>query len=401
MSTIDIIVPEEQDGTSAVVRNWLKGIGDKIEVDDPLVELETDKVTQEVPAPQSGVLVEILMNTDDEANPGDILGRIKIGASEEVAKTGDEAHVKASTAIVTKPAPAQTGENSQFLSPAVKRAISRLNVDPASIQGTGKNGRITVADVEAAAAESAPTSAPVATRPAAKSGASTKVPHSNMRLAIAKNMVNSVTTAPHVTSIFEADLSAIIAHRSVHKAEFEAQGVKLTFTAYFIAACAKAMETAPAINSQWHDDHLELFSDVNVGVATSLGDDGLLVPVIHAAQNLSLREIATRLTDITERARENQLSPQDVKGGTFTISNYGTSGALVAAPVIINQPQSAILGIGKTEKRVVVREVDGVDTIQIRPIACVSLTMDHRVVDGHQTNSWLAAFVDVLENWPS
>ncbi len=407
MSIIDIVVPEEQEGTSAVVRSWLKAVGDTIAVDDPLVELETDKVTQEVPAPMAGVLVEILMNTDDEAVPGDILGRLELNGSTSVQQDGIEP---------TQAAPiTETMTTTEtFLSPAVKRALERLDLDPATIQGTGRNGRITIADVEnAATAHPAPNSAserpempvpapkrtelPVSARSRAPS--STNVPHSSMRLAIAKNMVNSVTVAPHVTSVFEVDLSAVMAHCAKHKADFEAQGAKLTYTAYFLAACTSAMKTSPAINSRWHDDHLEVFNDLNIGVATSLGDEGLVVPVIHSVQELSLLNIAQRLTDATQRARTNQLSPSDVKGGTFTISNYGVSGALVASPVIINQPQSAILGVGKTEKRVVVREVDGVDSIQIKPMAFVSLTMDHRVVDGHQTNSWLAKFVETLENW--
>lgn len=416
MSIIDIVVPEEQEGTSAVVRSWLKAVGDTIELDDPLVELETDKVTQEVPAPMAGVLVEILMDTDDEAVPGDILGRIKLNGSAAVeldSAAPTQATPKAE-AMATTTATNSSAET--FLSPAVKRTLERLDVDPTTLQGTGKNGRITVADVEnAATAHPAPNSAserpempvsasnrtktPVSAR--SRTPSSTTVPHSSMRLAIAKNMVNSVTVAPHVTSVFEVDLSAVMAHRAKHKADFEAQGVKLTYTAYFLAACTSAMKTSPAINSRWHDDHLELFDDVNIGVATSLGDEGLVVPVIHSVQELSLLSIAQKLTDATQRARTNQLSPSDVKGGTFTISNYGVSGAIMASPVIINQPQSAILGVGKTEKRVVVKEVDGVDSIQIKPMAFVSLTMDHRVVDGHQTNSWLAKFVETLENWRS
>ena len=160
------------------------------------------------------------------------------------------------------------------------------------------------------------------------------------------------------------------------------------------------MKAAPAINSRWHDDRLEIFDDVNIGVGTALGDKGLIVPVIQRAQTLSLKDIAPRLDDLTERARTDKLSRADVQGGTFTISNHGVSGSLFATPIIINQPQSAILGVGKLEKRVVVREVGGVDAIQIRPMAYVSLTIDHRVVDGHQTNAWLTRFVELLESWP-
>ena len=220
-----------------------------------------------------------------------------------------------------------------------------------------------------------------------------------MRKAIAENLTASVMTAPHVTSVFECDMSAIIAHRAAHKAAFEADGSKLTLTAYFVAAAAEAMKIVPEINARWHDDRLEIFDAVSIGVGTALGDKGLVVPVVQRAHAKSLAEIAGALHDLTTRARADKLTPADVRGGTFTISNHGVSGSLFASPIIIVQPQSAILGIGKTEKRVVVREVGGVDTIQVRPMAYVSLTIDHRVVDGHQTNAWLRRFVEVVERW--
>jgi 2-oxoglutarate dehydrogenase E2 component (dihydrolipoamide succinyltransferase) len=161
------------------------------------------------------------------------------------------------------------------------------------------------------------------------------------------------------------------------------------------------MAAAPNVNSRWHEDHLELFEDANIGIGVSLGENGLIVPVIAQAQKLSLKQIAQRLGELTEKARAGKLAPADVRGGTFTISNYGVSGSLLAAPIVINQPQSAILGIGKLEKRVIVREIDGADTIQIRPMAYVSLSIDHRVLDGHQTNAWLTRFVETLEHWPT
>src|SRR5688572_20271670 len=160
------------------------------------------------------------------------------------------------------------------------------------------------------------------------------------------------------------------------------------------------MKVAPAINSRWHDDRLELFDDINIGVGTALGEKGLIVPVLRKVQTLSLKGIAAGIEALIDKARAEKLTGADVSGGTFTISNHGVSGSLFASPIIINQPQSAILGVGKLEKRVVVREVDGVDAIQIRPLAFVSLTIDHRVVDGHQTNAWLSRFVEVLESWP-
>jgi len=208
-----------------------------------------------------------------------------------------------------------------------------------------------------------------------------------------------VTRAPHVTAVFEADFSAIMAHRERHKDAFAKKGVKLTYTAYLVAAAAEAMKVAPAINSRWHDDRLEIFDDVNIGVGTALGEKGLIVPVLRKVQTLSLKGIAAGLDEMIDKARREQLTGKDVSGGTFTISNHGVSGSLFAAPIIINQPQSAILGVGKLEKRVVVREVGGADAIQIRPMAYVSLTIDHRALDGHQTNTWLSAFVQALEDW--
>ena len=366
----DILVPFEQEGTKAIVRSWLKKVGDVVAENDPLVELETDKVTQEVPAPAAGVLTEILLATDAEVVPGAVLGRL--GASAEAA-------VAAPTAA---------------LSPAVRRAVREHGIDPASIPGSGRGGRITRQDVDRAVAGRA-----ALPEPSAGNGVR-NIPHDRMRLAIAQNMLNSVTAAPHVTAVFEADFSAIMAHRKKHKAVFEKEGASLGYTAYIVAACVAAMRAAPAINSRWYDDRLEIFDDINVGIGTALGEKGLVVPVIHRAQTLSLLGIAAKLGELTARARGNKLDPSDVRGGTFTISNHGVSGSLFASPIIINQPQSAILGVGKLEKRVVVREVDGIDTIQIRPMCYVSLTIDHRVVDGHQTNAWLSKFVETLEGWP-
>jgi 2-oxoglutarate dehydrogenase E2 component (dihydrolipoamide succinyltransferase) len=282
------------------------------------------------------------------------------------------------------------------LSPSVKRACLQHEIDPSRIEGTGRNGRVTRADVDNIVASSGEKAA----KPSTTGIASHDVPHDRMRLRIAENMLASVTQAPHVTAVFEADFSAIIRHRERHKAAFAKRGVKLTYTAYLVAAAAQAMKVAPAINSRWHADRLELFDDINIGVGTALGEKGLIVPVLRQVQMLNLKGVAAGLDQLVEKARKEKLTGKDVSGGTFTISNHGVSGSLFASPIIINQPQSAILGVGKLEKRVVVREADGVDTIQIRPMAYVSLTIDHRVVDGHQTNAWLSRFVEILETWP-
>jgi 2-oxoglutarate dehydrogenase E2 component (dihydrolipoamide succinyltransferase) len=403
---IDVLVPIEQEGTQAVVRAWLKKVGDRVEVNDPLVELETDKVAMEVPAPAAGVLREILLDTDAEAVPGAVLGRIAAVAElipGAPAKAGAQANEEPPVPL---PSPGQRLHPELRLSPAVKRALLQHDIDPARIEGTGRDGRITRADVDRAVeaatrvAEGPRTTAqPKVAEPSDASIRSHSVPHDRMRLKIAENMLASVTRAPHVTAMFEADFSAIMRHRERHKDAFAKKGVKLTYTAYIVAAAAEAMKVAPAINSRWHEDRLEIFDDVNIGVGTALGEKGLIVPVLRKVQTLNLKGIAAGLDEMIEKARREQLTGRDVSGGTFTISNHGVSGSLFASPIIINQPQSAILGVGKLEKKVVVREVDGVDTIQIRPLAYVSLTIDHRVVDGHQTNAWLTRFVEVLEGW--
>ncbi len=407
---IDVLVPVEQEGTKAVVRTWLKQIGDRVEENDPLVELETDKVAMEVPAPAAGVLREILLNADADALPGAVLGRIAEAGEEETTETpfGLSLSKPSPPSSIPKKERPSTGSGrtderrENRLSPSVKRAVLQHDLDPEHIEGTGRNGRITRADVDRAAEKATKASKPVEGIIPAAAGdiRSHFVPHDRMRLAIAANMHRSVIDAPHVTAVFEADFSAIIAHREAHRAAYAKKGVKLTYTAYLVAAAAEAMKVAPAINSRWHDDKLELYDDINIGVGTALGTKGLIVPVVRKVQQLSLKGIAAQLDELIEKARSEKLTSAEIRGGTFTISNHGVSGSLFAAPIIINQPQSAILGVGKLEKRVVVREAGGVDTIQIRPMAYVSLTIDHRVVDGHQTNAWLSRFVELLESWP-
>ncbi|HEX5182722.1 MAG TPA: 2-oxo acid dehydrogenase subunit E2 [Allosphingosinicella sp.] len=414
---IDVVVPAEQEGTQAVVRAWLKQVGDRVEENDPLVELETDKVAMEVPAPAAGVLREILLDTDAKAEPGAILGRIALAIEVESDSVRPERsrgariqthHGHPSTTLGTSEVGRSALSSELRLSPAVKRALLQHGLDPSQIQGTGRDGRITRADVDhaveaASRARQEPpaTAQPRTAQPSDGSIRSHDVPHDRMRLKIAGNMLDSVTRAPHVTAMFEADFSAIMRHRDRHKDAFARKGAKLSYTAYIVAAAAEAMKVAPAINSRWHEDRLEIFDDINIGIGTALGEKGLIVPVLRKVQTLNLKGIAAGLDELIEKARREQLTARDVSGGTFTISNHGVSGSLFAAPIIINQPQSAILGVGKLEKRVVVREVDGADTIQIRPMAYVSLTIDHRVVDGHQTNGWLTRFVETLESWPA
>ena len=394
---IDVRVPDEQEGTKAVVRSWLKKIGEAVAENDPLVELETDKVTQEVPAPAAGVLSEIVLDTDAEAVPGALLGRID---SSSRAKAGAQ-EAKPST-VATNEAPAgapgprpSPGNGESRLSPSVRRACAQHGIDPARVQGTGRNGRVTREDVDRAVASATVVAVgePATAQP--RQFSAHDIPHDRMRRAIAENMLRAVTDQPHVTAVFEADFSAVAAH----KAALAARGVKLSYTAYIVKAAAEAMAAAPAINGRWEEDRIAISPTIDIGVGTALGEKGLVVPVVKDVGSLSLEQIGERLDDLTRRARDGQLTPKDVSGGSFTISNHGVSGSLLAAPIILHQGQAAILGVGKLEKRVVVRELDGEDAMVILPMAYVTLTIDHRVVDGHQTNAWLARFVDLLENW--
>ncbi|MEO7365482.1 MAG: 2-oxo acid dehydrogenase subunit E2 [Sphingomicrobium sp.] len=375
---IDVRVPDEQEGTKAVVRAWLKQVGDAVAVNDPLVELETDKVTQEVPCPAAGVLAEIVLDMDAEAVPGALLGRIDpSGTARPEPAEGSPApgsEQRPSTSL-------RTNGTEDRLSPSVRRALQQHGIDPSRIDGTGRGRRITREDVERALA------AP----------ASGDIPHDRMRLKIAENMVRAMAEAPHVTALFEGDFSAVAAH----KAALAKAGTKLSYTAYIVKAAAEAMGQAPAINGRWEADRITVSPTIDIGVGTALGDKGLVVPVVRDAGSLSLEAIGAALDDLTRRARDDKLTGGDVSGGSFTISNHGVSGSLLAAPIILHQGQAAILGVGKLQKRVVVREVDGDDAVVILPMAYVTLTIDHRVVDGHQTNAWLSRFVAIIEGWPT
>jgi 2-oxoglutarate dehydrogenase E2 component (dihydrolipoamide succinyltransferase) len=391
---IEIRVPDEQEGTNAVVRAWLRQIGDAVAENDPLVELETDKVTQEVPAPAAGVLSEIVLDTDAEAVPGALLGRI---STDGVATASAPANAPAAPAPQPETeAPESTGATETRLSPSVRRACLQHGIDPARISGTGRNGRITREDVDRAVSDATVVSVGEPTTAQPRQFSAQDIPHDRMRMTIAENMVRAVSEAPHVTAVFEADFTAIAAHKSA----MAAKGVKLSYTAYIVKAAAEAMAVAPAINGRWEKDRIAISPTIDIGVGTALGEKGLVVPVVKDAGSLSLEQIGAKLDELTRRAREGKLDRSDVSGGSFTISNHGVSGSLLAAPIILHQGQAAILGVGKLEKRVIVREVNRQDAILIRPMAYVTLTIDHRVVDGHQTNAWLTRFVEILESWP-
>src|SRR6185437_11106569 len=313
------------------------------------------------------------------ADPASGLARESVTGATTPRQSGADAGVTSARTAQPGAAPAV-----RQLSPAVRRLLAEHSLDPASVRGTGEGGRITVADVMREAAPRSQEDAPDTAVDAddTESMASHRVPHSAVRKRIASRMVASLLhTAPHVTTVFEVDMGEVLAHRQRHREEFARQGVTLTLTAYFAQAAVTAIGAVPEANSRWLDAELEIYDTINLGIATA-AEGGLVVPVLHHAESLDLLATARRLEELVQRARDGALTPRDVRGGTFTLSNHGVSGSLLAAPIIIPQPQSAILGLGKLEKRAVVIEQDGADTVVVRSRCYVTLTIDHRVMDG-------------------
>ena len=390
-SVADVLAPLNADGTRATILRWCKSVGDAVVKDEPLLELETDKVTVEIPAPADGTLIEILKQANAEVSPDEVLARLSLlGESASSPRATATATAAASSASTPRErqAPAGSGDAHSLLSPAVRRLLREHSIDAAELAGTGLDGRITAHDVERYAA---------APKPIADG---TRVPHSAIRRRVAEHMVRSVAAAPHVTTLFEADLTRVLAHRARNTAAYQSRGVHLTLTAYFVSACATALQTHREVNATFHREALELHRDINIGVGTALGEQGLIVPVIHRAQSLELFELAQRLERLVAAARSGKLAAEDVRGGTFTISNHGIGGSLLAAPIIINQPQVAILGVGKVQRRVCVLPVGNDEEIGIRPMCYLTLTIDHRALDAFQANAFLGSIVATLEQWP-
>jgi 2-oxoglutarate dehydrogenase E2 component (dihydrolipoamide succinyltransferase) len=403
---VEVLLPSDQaEGTRSQVLAWLKAVGDRVTENEPLVEIETDKVTVEIPAPCAGVLREILMEAHSEVEPGAVLGRIdrEAGLAHHPTQTSVASAAGVQGAPGALPRPADVRAPGQ-LSPAVRRLLAEHQLDAHHIEGRGVGGKITIDDVlrhvddPTPRAPAAPTQATAAAQSGAPAGR--LVAHTRMRVQIAERMVASLLhTAPHVTTVFEVDLTAVLAHRAQWRADFESRGAPLTLTAYFLAACVDGLRAVPELNARWRPEALEIYDQMDIGVATAVRDGGLMVPVVRNVAALDLFNIARELTDRVTRAREDRLVPGDVRGGTFTISNHGVSGSLFAAPIIIHQPQSAILGIGKVEKRAVVTVEGGRDVVAIRPRCYITLTIDHRVLDGQRANQFLQVLTRRLEHW--
>jgi 2-oxoglutarate dehydrogenase E2 component (dihydrolipoamide succinyltransferase) len=382
----DVLVPPNGEGTRATVLRWCKQVGDTVVKDEPLVELETDKVTVEIPAPASGTLIEVLKPANAEVIPDEVLARLSLSAESTAAPESVSSTATRSSPI--PPAASDAREPRRPLSPSVRRLLQEHSIAATDIEGSGRDGRITAQDVTRHAA-------------AAGAGGSARVPHTAIRKRVAEHMARSLVDAPHVTTLFEADLTRVLAHRTRHAADYESRGARLTLTAYFISACVHALRAHREVNATFHADALEMHADINIGVGTALGNKGLIVPVIHRAQGLNLFGIAQRLGQLVQAARAGKLSPEDVRGGSFTISNHGVGGSLLAAPIVINQPQVAILGVGKVQRRVCAVEFDGAESISVRSMCYLTLTIDHRALDAFQANAFLSLVVTALEQWPA
>lgn len=394
----------------ATVTRWLKAEGEAITEFEPLLEVNTDKVDTEIPSPVSGTLLKILIPENTTVKKGQLLAWIG-QPGEPVPSEGEPAPAepipaepapaRAPAASLAPATPARPGRDPRlgFISPVVARMAEEHQLDLTQITGTGQGGRITKRDVEAflaaqAARPVAPPPPPAPEPAAAPPLPGEVLPLSPLRRAIAEHMALSKRTSPHVTTVMEADMSRVTAHRAAHKAPFAREDVNLTFTPYFIAAIVAAVRAYPIVNSSWSEAGIVLHRHIHVGMATALENDGLIVPVIKHADNLSLLGLARAVNDLATRARTRQLKPDEVKGGTITLTNHGTSGSLFATP-IINQPQCAIVGAGAIQKRVVVID----DAIAIRPMVYLSLTFDHRILDGATADYFLNTVKTTLENW--
>ncbi|WHS49732.1 2-oxoglutarate dehydrogenase, E2 component, dihydrolipoamide succinyltransferase [Rothia sp. SD9660Na] len=417
--------------TEGTITRWLKEVGEEVAVDEPLVEVSTDKVDTEVPSPVAGTLLEIRIQEDEDAEVGQVLAIIgdasaasapaeeKKEEAPAAEEKKEEAPAVSSTDEATE-APAvelPSGENGEaYVTPLVRKLAKQEGIDLSTIKGTGVGGRIRKQDV-LAAAEAKKGAAPVASAPAAetpataapskkeapkaaassKRGTTEKAPR--IRQTVAKRMVESLAVSAQLTTVQEIDLTRLVALRNKAKAGFEArEGTKLTFLPFFTKAVTEALQQFPQFNSSMSDDFKEItyHGSENIGLAVDT-PKGLLVPVVKDAGDLNIAGIAKKINDVAKRARDGQVGPEELSGSTFTISSTGQTGGVFFTP-IINQPNVAILGIGSTNKRpAVIQDAEGNDVIAIRSLAYFSLTYDHRVVDGADAGRFLAFLKQRLE----
>ncbi len=427
-----ITLPEMGEGViEGTLSRWLVKEGDRVEQFAPIAEVETDKVTTETTSDKAGVVLKLCVQEGETIPVGTVLAYVG-EPGESISDNGDGEKTQPAPAAAPErvearqPEPAATPAKAPTsgvylgrISPVVGRIAAEHGVDLGQVVGTGRDGRITKEDILAYVesngraaqpataappaakqepAAPAPTRDPVPAVPTpaplpAAEGAVELMPLTSIRRAIAEHMVRSVQTSPHVTTVFEIDFTAVAAHREANKDAYTRDGARLTFMAYIVAATVQALKAHPMVNSSWSDDGILLRREINVGMATAL-DDGLIVPVIKNADSLNLLGLARMINDLADRARAKQLKPEEVRGGTFSITNHGTSGSLFATP-IINQPQCGILGVGAIEKRVKVID----DAIAIRPLAYVSFTFDHRILDGASADNFVSTVKETIEDW--
>ncbi|WP_376790400.1 dihydrolipoamide acetyltransferase family protein, partial [Thermoflexus sp.] len=454
-----VIMP--QLGESVVegkILRWLKREGEPVRQFEPLLEVETEKVTTEVTAPADGVLLKIYFPEGVTVRAGTLIAMVgqpgepvperpyRVGHGGEIEPLEEAPGVAPAGSPpppAPAPAPAARREGGPRISPVVAKIAAEYGIDLSQVPGTGEGGRVTKKDLlayiermklqpvgaPAAARETelppweqpgtgelfrpteevlqaaptpavapAPAAPPPPPPPTAPTMPYEVVPLTSMRRAIAEHMVRSKHTSPHVTTVFEVDMSRVMAHYEANRAAFEREGVRLTLTPYFIMAAVAALKAYPILNSTWTEEGIRVYKVYHIGVAVSLGEEGLIVPVIKNADTYSLVGLARAVNDLAERARRRQLKPEDVQGGTFTVTNHGVSGSLFATP-IIHQPQCAIMGVGRVHKRPVVLETPQGDVLAIRPMVYLTLTFDHRIIDGAQADAFMSKVKAVLENW--
>ncbi len=375
--------------TEATIAKWFKKEGDIVKADEPLVELETDKVTVEVPSPASGKLEKINAATGATIAVGALLGSIAEGAAGAVS-----APAPAAKPMAPPPTPIAAQPAAATLSPAVRKAVVENNLNPADITGTGKDGRITKGDVIATLEKPTPVPAlaPIA-QPAAVAGAEERVKMSRLRLTIARRLKEAQNTAAMLTTFNEVDMSHVMALRNQYKDVFEKKhGVKLGFMSFFVKACIQALKDVPAVNAEIDGEEIVYKNYYHVGVAVGT-DKGLVVPVLRNADMLSFAGVEKAIAAYGKKARDGQLQMADMQGGTFTISNGGIYGSLMSTP-ILNAPQSGILGMHKIQDRPIA--VTG--QVVIRPMMYLALSYDHRIVDGKEAVTFLVRVKESLED---
>jgi len=395
--SIEIKVPTLGESVSeATIAKWLKNVGDAVKADEPLVELETDKVTVEVPAPSAGVLAGILAETGSTVGVGAILGTISAdgkGVAKAAAPAAAPA-AKAAPAPVAAPAPAAAPPATVGLVlPAARKVAADAGIDTSAIAGTGKGGRVTKGDVLNAG--SAPAAKPAApSGPRARADREDRVPMTRLRKRIAERLKDAQNTAAMLTTFNEVDMTALNDLRAQYKDGFEKKhGVRLGFLSFFVKACIAALKEWPAVNAEIDGEDLiyKKYYDIGVAVGTP---QGLVVPVVRDADVLSFAGVEKTIGDLGKKARDGKLSMSDLQGGTFTISNGGVYGSLLSTP-ILNPPQSAILGLHKIQQRPVVMP-DG--SIKARPLMYLALSYDHRIIDGREAVSFLVRVKESIED---